>query len=62
MVLYAKLTNQINLTIEMHVIAVWLQDPRAGLGDLIRGTMHLCDLSQELQFKLTVDTQFHPVS
>lgn len=46
----------------MHVIAVWLQDPMAGLGDLIRGTMHLCDLSQELQFKLTVDTQFHPVS
>jgi hypothetical protein len=46
----------------MHVIAVWLQDPRAGLGDLIRGTMHLYDLSQELQFKLTVDMQFHPVS
>lgn len=46
----------------MHVIAVWLQDPMAGLGDLIRGTMHLCDLSQELQFKLTVDAQFHPVS
>ena len=46
----------------MHVIAVWLQDPMAGLGDLIRGTMHLCDLSQGLQFKLTVDAQFHPVS
>jgi len=46
----------------MHVIAVWLQDPMAGLGDLIRGTMHLCDLSQELHFKLTVDSQFHPVS
>jgi hypothetical protein len=46
----------------LHVISVWLQDPRAGLGDLIRGTMHLCDLSQQLRFKLTVDPQFHPVS
>lgn len=46
----------------LHVISVWMQDPLAGLGDLIRGTMHLCDLSQQLHFKLTMDTQFHPVS
>ena len=46
----------------LHVISVWMQDPSAGLGDLIRGTMHLCDLSQQLHFKLTMDTQFHPVS
>lgn len=46
----------------LHVISVWMQDPWAGLGDLIRGTMHLCDLSQQLHFKLTMDTQFHPVS
>ena len=47
---------------QFHVISVWLQHPYAGLGDLIRGTMHLCDLSQKHNFKLTVDTQFHPVS
>jgi hypothetical protein len=46
----------------LHVISVWMQDPSAGLGDLIRGTMYLCDLSQQLHFKLTMDTQFHPVS
>lgn len=46
----------------LHVISVWMQDPCAGLGDLIRGTMHLCDLSKQLHFKLTMDTQFHPVS
>lgn len=46
----------------LHVISVWMQDPGAGLGDLIRGTMHLCHLSQQLHFKLTLDTQFHPVS
>ena len=46
----------------LHVISVWMQDPWAGLGDLIRGTMHLCHLSQQLHFKLTMDTQFHPVS
>ena len=47
---------------QFHVISVWLQHPYAGLGDLIRGTMHLCELSQKHNFKLTVDTQFHPVS
>ncbi len=47
---------------QFHVISVWLQHPYAGLGDLIRGTMHLCELSQKYNFKLTVDTQFHPVS
>lgn len=47
---------------QFHVISVWLQDPMAGLGDLIRGTMHLCELSQKFNFKLTVDMQFHPVS
>jgi hypothetical protein len=47
---------------QVHVISVWLQHPWAGLGDLIRGTMHLCDLSREFQFKLTVDTRFHPMS
>jgi hypothetical protein len=47
---------------QFHVISVWLQHPNAGLGDLIRGTMHLCELSQKYNFKLTVDTQFHPAS
>jgi hypothetical protein len=47
---------------QLHVISVWLQHPWAGLGDLIRGTMHLHDLSQRLNFKFTIDTQFHPIS
>ena len=51
-----------NISMQIHVISVWLQNPWAGLGDLIRGTMHLCDLSQRLNFKLTIDTQFHPIS
>ena len=45
----------------LHVIAVWMQDPLAGFGDLLRGTMHLCHLSQQLNFTLTVDAQMHPV-
>lgn len=44
------------------VIMVWMQDPLAGLGDLLRGTMYLCELSQKLKFRLIVDTQLHPVS
>jgi hypothetical protein len=44
------------------VIMVWMQDPLAGLGDLLRGTMYLCELSQQLKFRLIVDTQLHPVS
>jgi hypothetical protein len=50
------------MTQQLHVVSVWLQHPYAGLGDLIRGTMHLYELSQQFNFKLTVDTQFHPVS
>jgi len=45
----------------LHVIAVWMQDPLAGFGDLLRGTMHLCHLSQQLHFTLTIDAQMHPV-
>jgi hypothetical protein len=44
------------------VIMVWMQDPASGLGDLLRGTVYLCELSQKLNFRLIVDTQLHPVS
>ena len=44
------------------VIMVWMQDPASGLGDLLRGTVYLCELSQQLNFRLIVDTQLHPVS
>ena len=33
-----------------------------GLGDLIRGTIHLYQLSKKLNFKLIVDYQLHPIS
>jgi hypothetical protein len=41
---------------------VWMQDPLAGLGDLLRGTMHLHGLSHQLNFRLIIDTQLHPIS
>ena len=44
------------------VIMVWMQNPLAGLGDLLRGTVHLHELSQQLKFRLIVDTQLHPIS
>lgn len=44
------------------VIMVWKQDQLAGLGDLLRGTVHLHALSQQLNFRLIVDTQLHPIS
>lgn len=44
------------------VIMVWMQNPLAGLGDLLRGTVQLHELSQRLKFRLIVDTQLHPVS
>ena len=44
------------------VIMVWMQDPASGLGDLLRGTVYLCELSQQLNFRLIIDTQLHPVS
>lgn len=44
------------------VIMIWMQHPLAGLGDLLRGTMHLHCLSQQLNFRLIVDTQLHPIS
>jgi hypothetical protein len=44
------------------VIMVWMQHPSAGLGDLLRGTTYLCGLSEQLNFRLIVDTQLHPVS
>ena len=44
------------------VIMVWMQDQLAGLGDLLRGTMHLHGLSHRLNFRLIVDTQLHPIS
>jgi hypothetical protein len=44
------------------VIMVWMQTPLAGLGDLLRGTVHLHELSQRLKFRLVVDTQLHPIS
>ena len=33
-----------------------------GLGDLIRGTIHLYQLSKKLNFRLIVDYQLHPIS
>jgi hypothetical protein len=33
-----------------------------GLGDLIRGTIHLHQLSKKMNFKLIVDYQLHPIS
>jgi len=44
------------------VVMVWMQTPLAGLGDLLRGTVHLHALSQRLNFRLIVDTQLHPIS
>ena len=44
------------------VIMVWMQHFSAGLGDMLRGTVYLHQLSQQLNFKLIVDTQLHPVS
>ena len=44
------------------VIMVWKQQLDAGLGDLLRGTIHLHSLSRQLNFELIVDTQLHPVS
>lgn len=41
---------------------IWMQHKLAGLGDLLRGTMHLHGLSQQLNFRLIVDTQLHPIS
>lgn len=33
-----------------------------GIGDIIRGTIHLFQLSKRLHFRLIVDTQLHPIS
>lgn len=44
------------------IIMVWMQDPLAGLGDLLRGTTHLHALSQKLNFQFIVDIQLHPIS
>jgi hypothetical protein len=44
------------------VIMVWMQNFSAGLGDMLRGTVYLHQLSQQMNFKLIVDTQLHPVS
>ena len=44
------------------VIMVWMQNLNAGLGDMLRGTVYLHQLSQQMKFKLIVDTQLHPVS
>lgn len=44
------------------VIMVWLKHLDAGFGDLLRGTIYLHKLSQQMKFKLIVDAQFHPVS
>ena len=43
------------------IIMVWMQNPLAGLGDLLRGTIILHELSQRLDFRFMVDTQFHPI-
>lgn len=44
------------------VVMVWLKHLDAGFGDLLRGTMFLHKLSQQMNFKLIVDSQLHPVS
>jgi hypothetical protein len=44
------------------VIMVWTKRMDAGFGDLLRGTVHLYQLSKKMNFKLIVDTQFHHVS
>jgi len=44
------------------VIMVWKQDPNAGFGDLLRGTVCLYQFSKRFNFTLIVDTQLHPVS
>jgi hypothetical protein len=44
------------------VIMVWMQNLNAGLGDMLRGTVYLHQLSQKMNFKLIVDTQLHPMS
>jgi hypothetical protein len=44
------------------VIMVWTKQMDAGFGDLLRGTVHLYQLSKKMNFKLIVDTQFHHVS
>ena len=44
------------------VIMVWTKRMDAGFGDLLRGTVHLYQLSKKMNFRLIVDTQFHPVS
>ena len=44
------------------VIMVWMKHLDAGFGDLLRGTMYLYKLSQQMKFTLIVDTQLHPVS
>ena len=45
-------------------ISTWVQnsEPYIGLGDIIRGTLLLYQLSKQLQFKLIVDISQHPVS
>lgn len=44
------------------VIMVWKKYPDSGFGDLLRGTIHLYNLSQKFKFNLKVDMQLHPVS
>jgi len=59
--LYANLNLNMQ-NIQPLVIMVWMQNPLAGLGDLLRGTVHLHELSQRLNFRLIIDTQLHPIS
>ena len=44
------------------VIMVWKQFPDAGFGDMLRGTIHLYNISRRLNFRFILDTQLHPVS
>ena len=44
------------------VVMVWKKHADSGFGDLLRGTIHLHNLSQKLKFNLKVDMQLHPVS
>ena len=61
-ILYAA---NLNLNMQTHrplIIMVWMQNPLAGLGDLLRGSIILHNLSQKLNFRFIVDTQFHPIT
>jgi len=72
-IVYNKKTIMHNRKISMHnkktVIQVWGHDfvnnkdnDFWGIGDCIRGTMHLFQLSKKLNFNLEVNMQLHPIS